>query len=80
MVPVSRGQGPQVTRSARRHHSHRHSHHVPAVTTVVDTPERMAVAFEVIDSLTAGGGLVTAESVLTPHPAGVPAGYSIDFR
>ena len=55
-------------------HFPRHGHHVPVVTTVVDTPERVAVAFDVIDSLTAGRGLVTAEAVLTPQPAGVTSG------
>jgi PII-like signaling protein len=55
-------------------HSHRHGHHVPVVTTVVDTPERIAVAFDVIDSLTAGRGLVTAEAVLAPQPARVLPG------
>jgi PII-like signaling protein len=54
-------------------HFPRHGHHVPVVTTVVDTPERIAVAFDVVDSLTEGRGLVTAEAVLTSRPAGVPA-------
>jgi len=36
---------------------------VPAVTIVVDTPERIAAAFAVIDELTAGQGLVTSETV-----------------
>jgi PII-like signaling protein len=52
-------------------HFPRHGHHVPVVTTVVDTPERIAVAFDVVDSLTEGRSLVTAEAVLTPRPAGV---------
>jgi PII-like signaling protein len=37
--------------------------HVPAVTIVVDTPERIAAAFAVIDELTARQGLVTSETV-----------------
>jgi PII-like signaling protein len=36
---------------------------VPAVTTVIDTPERIATAFSVIDEFTAGQGLVTSEIV-----------------
>jgi PII-like signaling protein len=36
---------------------------VPAVTVVVDTPERIATAFPVIDELTAQQGLVTSETV-----------------
>ncbi len=36
---------------------------VPAVTIVVDTPERIAIAFAVIDELTARQGLVTSETV-----------------
>lgn len=36
---------------------------VPAVTIVVDTPERIAAAYEVIDGLTASQGLVTSETV-----------------
>jgi PII-like signaling protein len=58
----------------RGYHFLRHGHHVPVVTTVVDAPERIAVAFDVIDSLTAGRGLVTAEAVLTLQPAGVASG------
>ena len=50
-------------------HFPRHGHHVPVITTVVDTPERIAIAFDVIDSLTAGRGLVTAETVLAPQRA-----------
>lgn len=37
--------------------------HVPAVTIVVDTPERIATAFEIVDELTAESGLVTSEMV-----------------
>jgi len=36
---------------------------VPAVTIVVDTPDRIATAFSVIDELTARQGLVTSETV-----------------
>jgi PII-like signaling protein len=36
---------------------------VPAVTSVVDVPERIAAAFSVIDELTAEQGLVTSETV-----------------
>jgi PII-like signaling protein len=36
---------------------------VPAVTVVVDTPERIATAFGVIDGLTGQQGLVTSETV-----------------
>ena len=52
-------------------HSPRHGRHVPVVTTVIDVPERIGAAFDVIDALTPGCGLVTAEVVLTPQPAGV---------
>jgi PII-like signaling protein len=37
--------------------------HVPAVTIVVDTPERIATAFAVIDELTSDRGLVTIEDI-----------------
>jgi PII-like signaling protein len=37
--------------------------HVPAVTIVIDTPERIATAFPIIDELTAEHGLVTAETI-----------------
>jgi hypothetical protein len=39
---------------------------------VIDTPERISAAFDVIDPLTAGRGLVTAEAVLASRPAAVP--------
>jgi PII-like signaling protein len=38
-------------------------HHVPAVTTVLDTPERIPAAFAIVDELTAERGLVTSETV-----------------
>jgi PII-like signaling protein len=37
--------------------------HVPVVTIVVDTPDRIATAFTVIDELTVQHGLVTSETV-----------------
>jgi len=53
------------------HFPHR-GHHLPIVTTVIDTPERISAAFDVVDPLTPDRGLVTAETVLTSHPAAVP--------
>ncbi len=55
-------------------HFPRPGRHVPVVTTIIDTPERIAVAFDVIDALTPGRCLVTAETVLTPLPAAVRTG------
>ena len=37
--------------------------HVPTVTIVVDTPDRIAAAFSVIDELTSERGLVTSETI-----------------
>lgn len=37
--------------------------HVPAVTVVIDTPQRIAESFAVIDALTDAQGLVTSETV-----------------
>jgi PII-like signaling protein len=37
--------------------------HVPVLTTVIDRPERIAGAFEIVDQLTAERGLVTSEMV-----------------
>ena len=37
--------------------------HVPVMTIVIDTPERIARAFRIIDELTAEHGLVTSEMV-----------------
>jgi PII-like signaling protein len=37
--------------------------HVPAVTVVIDTPERMPIAFSVIDEFTSERGLVTSETI-----------------
>ncbi len=41
----------------------RRGHHVPAITIVADTPERIPAAFAIIDELTTGRGLVTSEAV-----------------
>lgn len=43
-------------------------HHVPAVTVVIDAPQRIPTAFGIIDELTAEHGLVTCETmpVITP--------------
>ena len=37
--------------------------HVPVVTIVVDTPEKIAASFDIVDELTAERGLVTSEMV-----------------
>ena len=37
--------------------------HVPVVTIVVDTPERISESFEMVDELTGEAGLVTSELV-----------------
>ena len=54
--------------------------HVPALSVVIDTPERIATAFRVIDELTGKQGLVTSEAVPAIRaigggqaPAGMPA-------
>ena len=47
--------------------------HVPAVTIVIDSPERIAAAFDVIDELTTEQGLVTSETIPALRPAGVAA-------
>jgi PII-like signaling protein len=45
---------------------------VPVVTVVIDTPQRIAAAFAVIDELTREQGLVTSELVpVVRHPAAV---------
>jgi PII-like signaling protein len=49
--------------------------HVPVVTIAIDTPERTAAAFEVIDELTAEQGLVTSEMV--PALGAVSAGRTL---
>lgn len=53
------------------HFPHR-GHHVPVVTTITGTPELASAAFDVVDTVTQERGLVTAETVLTPHRAAVP--------
>lgn len=42
--------------------------HVPAVSVVIDAPDRIAVAFDVIDDLTANRGLVTSEALHAIRP------------
>ncbi len=44
--------------------------HAPVVTTVIDTPERIAVAFAAIDELTTEHGLVTSETIPAMRAAG----------
>jgi PII-like signaling protein len=44
--------------------------HVPAVTIVIDTPERIARAYSVIDDLTSERGLVTCETISYLDEAG----------
>jgi PII-like signaling protein len=48
--------------------------HVPAVTVVIDTAERIAAAFAVIDELTASHGLVTSEVVPAMRTGSAVAG------
>ena len=45
--------------------------HVPAVTSVIDTPARVSTAFAIIDELTTGSGLVTCETVPARFRRGV---------
>jgi PII-like signaling protein len=47
------------------------SRHVPVVISVIDRPERIAVAFGIIDELTGRAGLVTCETVPTRFRRGV---------
>ena len=44
--------------------------HVPTVTIVIDTPERIARAYSVIDELTSERGLVTCETISCLDEAG----------
>jgi PII-like signaling protein len=44
--------------------------HVPVVTIVIDSPERIAAAFAVVNELTAEGGLVTCETIPVMRPGG----------
>jgi PII-like signaling protein len=46
---------------------------VPVVTIVIDSPERIASAFAIVNELTAEGGLVTSETIPALRPAGAPA-------
>ena len=41
--------------------------HVPTLTIVIDTPERTAAAFPIIDALTAERGLIISEMVPALH-------------
>jgi PII-like signaling protein len=50
------------------HFPHR-GRHVPVVTTVTGTPERISAAFDAVGTLTAEGGLVTAQTPLAVQPA-----------
>ena len=47
--------------------------HVPTVTIVIDTPERISTAQEVIDELTSERGLVTCETISRLDEAGLRA-------
>ena len=51
--------------------------HVPVVTIVIDSPERIARAFTVVDALTAEQGLVTSETVHAMRPGGDGQGQYI---
>jgi PII-like signaling protein len=46
-------------------HFPQRGHHVPAVTTVLGTAERISAAFDVIDGLTSERGLITSHTVAT---------------
>jgi PII-like signaling protein len=48
--------------------------HVPVVTLVIDTPQRIASLFPIIDELTASEGLITSEMVPAVNALG-PSGY-----
>jgi PII-like signaling protein len=41
----------------------RHGRHVPAVTIVIDAPDRIPAAFTIVDEVTASRGLVTSETI-----------------
>ena len=49
--------------------------HVPVVTVVIDSPERIATAFGIIDSLTDAHGLVTSEVIPVIRPGGDGRGH-----
>jgi PII-like signaling protein len=55
-------------------HFRRPGHHVPVVITVIDAPERIAAAFDVIAAFGPALSLVTAEAVLASELAGAPLG------
>jgi PII-like signaling protein len=46
-------------------------HHVPIITTVIDTAENISAAFDIIDELTGDQGLVTSEDILVNRKAAV---------
>ena len=46
-------------------------HHVPVITTVIDTAENISIAFDIIDRLTSDQALVTAENILIAHNTAV---------
>jgi PII-like signaling protein len=48
--------------------------HVPVITEVIDTPERIASLLEIVDELTSERGLVTSELVPAATPFGRPPG------
>jgi PII-like signaling protein len=56
--------------------------HVPVVTVVVDTPERIAASFAIVDELTQARGLVTSELVpalSARHAGGERGGLQLAF-
>lgn len=53
---------------------------VPAVTIVIDSPERIATAFDIIDKLTTEHGLVTSEWVPAMRPGGTSLGAASSGR
>jgi PII-like signaling protein len=46
--------------------------HVPVVTIIIDSPERIATSFDIVDDMTAERGLVTSEMVPTIASANSP--------
>jgi PII-like signaling protein len=54
--------------------------HVPAITIVIDTAERIATAFTIIDELTTERGLVTSEVVPAMRPGGDGYGQYVPRR
>ncbi|WP_233152791.1 DUF190 domain-containing protein [Mycobacterium sp. NS-7484] len=49
--------------------------HVPVTTVVVDTPQRIAAAFDIVDELTRAHGVVSAEMV--PSATVIDAGHRL---